>query len=265
MNGWLIYSRAGAKRNEWFIARLQQEFAKYSVELSLIIADCADDLPLENLPNFAICRAMNADFNAVLESKGVRTFNNAKTAKIAGDKWETYLLCERLNIPFLPAVLAENNIQNATYPKVVKSRFGHGGNEVFWAENSAQAQKIVDKKDKYLLQKPSYILGKDTRVYAIGETIVAAIERTAKSGFKSNFSLGGNVQKVQPTDEQIKIVKKLQNELKFDFIGIDFLPDEKGMVLNEMEDAAGTRMLYACTDIDIVEIFTKHVLQTLKN
>ncbi len=263
MNGWLIYTQDGAKRNEWFISRLQNEFIKYGVSLTLKIANTSDDLPTEYLPDFAICRAMNAQINAALESRGVRVFNNAKTAKIAGDKWETYLLCERLNIPFLPAFLAEKGVENAEYPLIVKSRFGHGGTEVFWAENADGARQRIDQKDKYLLQKPCSILGKDTRVYAVGNTIVAAIERTAQSGFKSNFSLGGSVQSVQPTSEQMQIVNKLQKELKFDFIGIDFLPDKNEVVLNEIEDAAGTRMLYACTDIDIVEIFTKHVINAL--
>ncbi len=265
MNGWLIYTQEGAKKNEWFIARLQNEFAKYGAKLSLVIADRAEDLPIETLPDFAICRAMNADINAVLESKGVRTFNNAKTAKTAGDKWKTYLLCQRLQIPFLPAFLAESGVENAAYPLVVKSRFGHGGSEVFWAKNADEAQRIIDKKDKYLLQKPCSILGKDTRVYAVGEQIVAAIQRTAKSGFQSNFSLGGSVKQVQPTRAQIEIVQALKKELGFDFIGVDFLPNEKGVVLNEIEDAAGTRMLYACTDIDIIEVFTKHVIEQCNN
>ena len=133
MNGWLIYTPQGARRNEWFIHRLMDEFAKRNMALRLVLAENPCDLPKDETPDFAVCRAMNYAINAELENRGVRTFNNAKTAKIAGDKWETYLLCKRLNIPVLPTVLAEKR-GNERYPQVVKSRFGHGGAEVFWAE-----------------------------------------------------------------------------------------------------------------------------------
>ena len=96
-------------------------------------------------------------------------------------------------------------------------------------------------------------------MYAVGGQIVAAVKRTSASDFRSNFSLGGQVECVQPTLQQKEIVDKLYQELSFDFIGIDFLPTQKGFVLNELEDAAGTRMLYACTDIDVVPIFVEHI------
>ena len=258
MNGWLIYTPQGARRNEWFIQRLIEESAKRNMALRLVLAENPCDLPKDETPDFAVCRAMNYAINAELENRGVRTFNNAKTAKIAGDKWETYLLCKRLNIPVLPTVLAEKR-GNDKYPQVVKSRFGHGGSEVFWAETQTQAQDRIDKKDTYILQQPCETLGEDTRVYAVGGRIVAAVKRTSVNDFRSNFSLGGQVEWVQPTPQQIEIVDKLYQELSFDFIGIDFLPSQNGFVLNELEDAAGTRMLYACTDIDVVPIFVEHI------
>ena len=260
MNGWLIYTPQGARRNEWFIHRMIEECAKRGITLRLILAETPCDLPKDETPDFAICRAMNFAINAELEERGVRTFNNANTAKIAGDKWETYLLCKRLNIPVLPTILAEERGKEQ-YPQVVKSRFGHGGSEVFWAENQAQAQARIDEKDKYILQQPCEMLGEDTRVYAVGGQIVAAVKRTSSNDFRSNFSLGGQAERVQPTLQQKEIVDKLYQALSFDFIGIDFLPTQNGVVLNELEDAAGTRMLYACTDMDIIAIFVDYIVK----
>ena len=34
---------------------------------------------------------------------------------------------------------------------------------------------------------------------------------------------------------------------------------ESGWVLNEIEDSAGARMLYSCTDIDIIETFVSYI------
>ena len=140
--GWLIYNQEGANRNAWFIKRLQDEMQKNGVLLQFIVADKPSDLPTKN-PDFAVVRAMHADINAEMQKRGVPTVNNAQTALIAGDKWQTYLLCKQLNIPVLSTVLAsEQTLKTFPYPCVVKSRFGHGGSEVFWADNQQQALQI---------------------------------------------------------------------------------------------------------------------------
>ena len=259
--GWLIYNQEGATRNAWFIERLQEEMQKNGVSLRLVIADIPAQLPL-GMPDFAIVRAMNADINAEMQKRGVRTVNNTQTALIAGDKWQTYLLCKQLEIPVLHTVLAsEKQVESFVYPCVVKSRFGHGGSQVFWAENAEKAWQIVkENPENYILQTPCDCLGQDTRVYAVGDKMIACIKRTSSSDFRSNFSLGGKAEVVDITDEQQRIVERLQAHLGFDFIGVDFMPHAGGIVLNEMEDAAGTRMLYA-NGIDIVPIYVKQALK----
>ena len=104
--GWLIYNQEGATRNAWFIRRLQGEMQKNGVSLQLVVADTPLQLP-NNTPDFAIVRAMNADINKEMQTRGVKTVNNAQTALVAGDKWQTYLLCKQLNIPVLPTFLAK--------------------------------------------------------------------------------------------------------------------------------------------------------------
>lgn len=255
MNGWLIYNAQGAEKNAWFIQRLKDEAAKRGARLELKICDGTERFENGKLPDFAIVRSILPQINAALEKRGVRTFNNAKTAEVACDKWETYLLCKRLGIPVLPTVQAEAG--GLSYPLVYKSRSGHGGAEVFWAES----EREVTQKEGYILQKPCEILGKDMRVYAVGGEIVAAVLRESQTDFRSNYSLGGNVTLASADERQKQIVRKLYGELQFDFVGIDFLPTTEGWVLNEIEDAAGTRMLYGCSKIDIVPLFMEYVLK----
>ena len=72
--------------------------------------------------------------------------------------------------------------------------------------------------------------------------------------------MGGRVQLAKADELQKEIVKKLYKNLAFDFIGVDFLPDGNGgWVLNEMEDSAGARMLYATSDIDIAKLYIEYV------
>lgn len=256
MKGWLIYEEQGAVRNRWFIRRLIDEAKSYGADLQLRLVHELDGAPL---PDFAIVRAMDASVNDKLEKRGVRTVNNAQTAKIANDKWETYLLCKRLNLPVLETVRAETPPK--TFPQIFKSRGGHGGAEVFWTHTLAEAQAKAEEGKRYVFQTPNRIVGKDMRVYAIGGKIVGAVLRQSERDFRSNFSLGGNVVFAQADEWQKATVEKLYQELRFDFVGVDFLPTEEGWVLNEIEDSAGTRMLYHCSDIDIVQPFMKWILR----
>jgi glutathione synthase/RimK-type ligase-like ATP-grasp enzyme len=149
----------------------------------------------------------------------------------------------------------------------MKSVDGHGGTEVFWANDRKEYQTIEQnftrQGKRFIAQTPCDILGKDMRVYAVGGEIIAAVLRTSQTQFKSNFSLGGKVELVQVDETQRRIVERLYEKLRFDFVGIDFLPSGKGWVLNEIEDAAGARMLYACSDIDVVKLFIQHVVKSL--
>ena len=89
MNGWLIYDEAGAKRNEWFIARLIEAANARGVALTLK-TDCENwRLEEENLPDFAIVRTIHPALNKRLERLGVRCVNNAETSRVANDKWQT--------------------------------------------------------------------------------------------------------------------------------------------------------------------------------
>ena len=67
------------------------------------------------------------------------------------------------------------------------------------------------------------------------------------------------MQLFEADETQKAIVKTLYEKLKFDYIGVDFLPTETGWVLNEIEDSAGARMLYSCSKLDIISLYAKHI------
>ncbi|MBQ8291057.1 MAG: hypothetical protein IJX88_00915 [Clostridia bacterium] len=265
MNGWLCYDRLGAKKNEWFINRLQEEAAKRGISLTLRIVekgDFAKTLP-SNLPEFAVVRFICPTLNEWLQERGVRVFNNAQTAATACDKWHTYEFQRVHGIPVLQTYrFGEGTLP---FPFVAKSRFGHGGSEVFWVENEHDLQQVRQTlQDDFLLQRPCGNLGKDMRIYAVGGKIVASVLRESDKDFRSNFSLGGRVRLAEADETQKSIVEKIYKALRFDFIGIDFLPDKNGWIVNELEDAAGARMLYAVSDIDMATVMTEHIAQNIR-
>ncbi len=67
--------------------------------------------------------------------------------------------------------------------------------------------------------------------------------RVSETDFRSNFCLGGQAEPYELGAEEQYMVPKILEELKTDYVGIDFLFDQGKMVLNEIEDAVGARML----------------------
>ena len=88
----------------------------------------------------------------------------------------------------------------------------------------------------------------------IGNEIVGAVKRTGNGSFKSNYTLGGSVEKYILSNWQEKDVKIISQAIKSDYVGIDFilLPDGRWM-LNEIEDPVGARSLYTTHDFSVAE------------
>jgi glutathione synthase/RimK-type ligase-like ATP-grasp enzyme len=104
----------------------------------------------------------------------------------------------------------------------------------------------------------------DLRVYVIGREIIAAVLRTAKEGFKSNFSLGGEVCLYRLSEEERALVDIIIRQFDFGLVGIDFIIGDDGeLIFNEIEDVVGSRMLYRCSDINIVEKYLRFILECL--
>ncbi len=105
----------------------------------------------------------------------------------------------------------------------------------------------------------------DLRVYVIGDEIIAAVLRTARKGFKSNFSLGGDVRLYQLSEEEKQIIKIIIDQFDFGLVGIDFIIGDRGeLIFNEIEDVVGSRMLYQCSDINIAEKYLLFILNNIQ-
>ena len=84
--------------------------------------------------------------------------------------------------------------------------------------------------------------------------------RVSSNEFRSNYCLGGNASRYNLTEEEEQIVATVINNLDIGFAGIDIMFDKGRPVLNEIEDNVGSRMLYALTDIDPVDLYLDHIL-----
>lgn len=262
MLGWLIYDKDGAKRNEWFIDHISSLAKNYNISLDLKIVSSVQDLFNLKLPNFAIIRSINTQITKFLTLNNVRCFNNEVTSLIANDKWQTYQLCKKLNIKVMPTEQIING-QSPSFdvPYVIKTVSGHGGSEVSIINNSYDFDLVAEKYKgkKIIAQKLCSTVGVDMRLYVLGGKIVNSVKRESLTDFRSNFSLGGNAVLYSHTQEQKQVVDTLYRELKFDFVGVDFISHNGEWVLNEIEDVVGTRMLYDCGDTKTVKAWIEYI------
>ena len=302
--GWLIYDEAGWARNKWFAEHLTECAPKCGLELELKILPtegqewreagaALKDSILQHIinnweqnvaPDFTIVRVIAPELSEVLEAKGVRVFNNALTARVANNKWMTYEKALQWELPMLKTQLVREeygcdaNVKCGglsgdmlPYPMVIKAVAGHGGSQVYWAEDAAQQEKILQElygqgltTQEIILQKPCSEPGRDMRVYVLGDEIYQAVLRSSDRDFRSNFSLGGEIALTEVTDEQRMIIERLHQKLQFDFVGIDFIFHKGQWILNEIEDVVGTRMLYRLTDRDVVQDYLAYIAAKLR-
>ena len=63
--------------------------------------------------------------------------------------------------------------------------------------------------------------------------------------------------------QEVRIVKTVLDKMEFGMVGIDFIVDgRRRLILNEIEDVAGARMLYQCApELDIIQEYLQYILE----
>lgn len=299
MTGWLIYGQQDAVKNKGYIEFYQKEGRELGIQIELLYRERLE-IGIQNsrwvirydgrecrLPDFAIVRTIYPILNRQLECLGIPVFNSAEVARICNNKALTYQEAAALGIPVVETVFAENAMVREKYreitrPAVIKTVDGHGGSQVYLA----LPEKHPDSKDAFealremetsledilkgigasdcVIQPLVPGSNRDLRVYVIGKEIVAAILRTSRKGFRANFSLGGEVRTYELTEKERSMVERIINHFSFGMVGIDFLINEKEeLIFNEIEDVVGARMLYQCTDINLVRRYLEYILSRI--
>ncbi len=274
-NGWLIYDRAGAGRNEWFIKRLTEACFECNISLKLLIEEDISYGIFDNeaciisngerleRAELAVVRAIDPLLSHQLESMGVRTFNSARVSEVCNDKRRTHILASDLGIPTLDTVFCDKrhfDRSSVHYPCILKSASGHGGSEVFYITCESELLPCLEKigQNEFLLQTRANISSDDIRVYVMGQEVLAQVKRSSPDDFRSNYSLGGTIERVY--DKRLEeYALNIASSLASDFVGVDFIVDGGKIYLNEVEDVVGTRMLYALGITEVCELYARYI------
>ena len=282
---WVVYDEDQYSINGWFADRLT-ELLSESFEARLVLtshlAAGVTDERIEftykkekiERPDFACVRTIDPFLSQLLELAGARVFNSSRIAKIANDKRLSYAVAAVAGVRVADTFFEIKNsrarpadlLGDGAFPLVVKSASGHGGKQVSEIENQkefAALKRGAAGKDRLLAQRFVEAGSSDVRVYVLGGRIFKAVRRISGDGFRSNFSLGGRAEPYELSKAEEKAVMKVVAALGDvpDFVGIDFFPDGNGPVFNEIEDVAGTRMLYSVYGIDAAKVYADYMIK----
>lgn len=259
---WILYYMEDYQKNRRFVEIIESRLEKENILTKVVVLDNdnIDELLKKDVPQVVINRSRNCEIAERMEREGMKVINNSFVTKIANDKLYTYEFLKN-KIEFMPLLP-----EDGEYPYIIKSRTGHGGNQVYLVHNELQRQEALTQLEgeSYICQKYCNEPGKDLRVYVMGGEIVTAMLRQSQKGFKSNYSLGGSAEEYILSEEEKDIVYKISGMMDIDYGGIDFIFHDGKLMFNEIEDAVGARMVYENTEIDIVGLFADYIIEKVR-
>jgi len=212
-----------------------------------------------------------------LEQAGYRLFNSAQSIALCDDKTLTHLALSRHGLPMPKTILCPSSFPSIgypcidflkeageilSYPMVIKEGCGSFGQQVYLAENQAQAQAILQEKSGVPLLMQQYIrecAGRDIRLYMAGGKCVAAMERRNEKDFRANIQNGGHALPYLPTREEIDLAANACQALGLSFAGVDILHSNGGPLLCEVNSNAHFSALAALTHQDVAGAILSYI------
>ena len=213
----LIYCKTDAEKNRGYIDMYEQQCKRRGLEFSLkTVGDpgCGvTDYPalikdLTPQDSIVINRSRYARLTRCLEEQGITVYNNSLIAELGNDKLKAIRYMEQLGVP----VMKSYTEPPKAYPYVLKTVDGHGGSEVFLINNEDDLKRYSQTLSgrQLIYQEYCDTPGRDKRIYIVGNKVAAVMLRSSSGDFRSNYSLGGNAEISELTDEERKITDTIQ-------------------------------------------------------
>ncbi len=279
---WIVYTRdtlnSGFNNNafDWMVSTAK----KYDIELDVLF--CEDirieigsrirfycfDRPIA-VPEFVIMRCYDFVIGHLLESFGIRVINSTLSMQLSRNKALTanVLRVHGISMPEIVYLYGDNyDYLHSKYsgnPFVVKRLVGSKGEGVYLINERDDYDGVISGiNTSYQVQEYiSESSGKDIRVYVIGETAVGCVQRISDSDFRSNYSLGGRVERLELTDDISSVAVSASKALGLEFAGVDLLVSDRGLLVCEVNGNAGFRSITKVSDIDMVDLLFRYIVK----
>ena len=223
-----------------------------------------EDLPSAIIPRFG----SKLDYLAKsslkhFERAGVEIINDWRSLAYASDKFSCYQVWSSKKFPIPKSMLVKFPInptfveKNFSYPFILKkstSSQGKGIMKINGEEELKDISELLDESKTLVIQEfVKFSSGRDIRVIVIGGKVIGAMMRIAKSGYKSNFHKGGMVKKVELNDELKSLAIQTASSVGLDICGVDFLIDENGYKICEINASPGFEGFEIATGLNIAK------------
>lgn len=265
--------------------KLKKEFARLGVEISVfkngsfnLYIDGNGEI-VNDLRDFDFCVYLDKDkySSHLLEKSGLRLFNSHAAIEACDDKMLTYALLSQNGIKAPKTVAAplcytpeaqpnedflKKTAQKLGYPVIVKQCYGSRGQGVFKADDYKSLLKAAQNLQRvpHLYQKfVEESAGRDARVIVIGGKVVAAMQRTSKTDFRSNIDLGGTGAKIEPDEKMSALCQVVAKILNLDYCGVDVLFGKDGYLICEVNSNAFFDGIESATGINVARAYAGHI------
>jgi RimK family alpha-L-glutamate ligase len=154
------------------------------------------------------------------------------------------------------------------FPLVLKMVSGSEGFGVHLCETKHALKEIMEIISSQIHHSPMIVqefikgsYGRDLRVFVLGGKAIACMQRTADSGFKANFSLGGKIDLYPLTPEIEHLACRTAELFGLEVAGVDLLFDGSGFKVCEANTAPGLKGIEHASKLDIAGMVFDHVRQ----
>ena len=161
ISGLIVYNEYDAKCNRFFINKCLELLNDEAFSLTYADEEKLLEYVSTNKVDFVIYRGRNYLLLEELESRGIKTFNNVITNKTAKYKYLTYEFLKENSLSYI-----ESYLEAKSFPFIMKSVLGHGGQEVFFVKTIEEVNQIKTEhpNPKFIFQEFLENNG-DVRIY----------------------------------------------------------------------------------------------------
>jgi ribosomal protein S6--L-glutamate ligase len=152
-------------------------------------------------------------------------------------------------------------------PCIIKLLQGTQGVGVMIASTMDEVQGMLDTfwdlGQEILLQEfVAESKGRDLRALVIGDRVVAAMRRQARTGeFRSNIHRGGKARSVVLPREYAEAAVKAARVIGLEVAGVDMLESRTGPKIMEVNSSPGFEGLERATKKDIARLYVEHAVE----
>ncbi len=151
-------------------------------------------------------------------------------------------------------------------PCIIKLLRGTQGVGVMLADTRGEAETILQtfwglNQDVCLQEFVRESRGRDVRALVVGDEVVGAMRRQAKSGeFRSNIHRGGEGKSIQLDETYKQVAVRAAKAVGLSVCGVDMLEGKNGPRVMELNSSPGFEGLERATGKDIAGAIVKHAL-----